>query len=270
LTEQAPEFVDASDGQHRLSLSQSGVEFVLSKINANEVVADGEPEAAVDINDDQASQLRSAKTGVLSLDMPGADYGAVNYELLDVINSEAQSAPDVGNVWVRVTNKLSAIDIDARLAGNYFHMLMECLPKDRRSFTDDELAAIAQSLNDFTVQGLVLKKLVDIGKSLMQLFTASDLYRTMQLARTVLREWPCYKLEGNLVENRPDLLIEDENGNWLIVDFKTDNILQEQELQQQLHLHRRQLEGYKSDLKRIANIEADAAIYFARLGRLYQ
>lgn len=67
---------------------------------------------------------------------------------------------------------------------------------------------------------------------------------------------------------RPDLLIEDEYGNWTIVDYKTDKFPQEK-LMRQAAKHHEQLEQYAHDLNRLTGIQASTYIYFAEFGILF-
>ena len=67
---------------------------------------------------------------------------------------------------------------------------------------------------------------------------------------------------------RPDLLLETETGDWLVIDYKTDHVDLES-LSKQGRLHLGQLQGYVRDLKALTGIEAKPLIYFARPGVLH-
>lgn len=74
--------------------------------------------------------------------------------------------------------------------------------------------------------------------------------------------------EDSSSTKRPDLLIEDESGNWIIVDYKTDKFQQEK-MTQQAAKHHEQLSEYSRDLNRLTGIQAATYIYFAEFGILF-
>jgi ATP-dependent exoDNAse (exonuclease V) beta subunit len=113
------------------------------------------------------------------------------------------------------------------------------------------------------------RRLVQEAKLLLQRFIGSDLHKSILSAKQILHELPYYKVsDTKSTTSRPDLLIETNDSNWLIVDYKTDRFPADA-MAAQAKTHAKQLEQYRQDLSDIAGIQANKSIYFARHGVLY-
>ncbi|MBX9686050.1 MAG: UvrD-helicase domain-containing protein [Candidatus Obscuribacterales bacterium] len=158
--------------------------------------------------------------------------------------------------------------VHATIAGNYFHLLMNRLgknlelpsEKDRRSL----LLNLEVAVHDPAQQEVLLKE----SEHLLISFKNSSLYPLMKTARRLFQESAYIIIrDGKEQELRPDLIIEDSNGAWHLVDYKTDH-LDAKQVARQVSSHRAQISRYVEDLEIMLQIKAKAWIYFAQLGRL--
>lgn len=260
LAEQVPGHAELEAGSHAISLANGRANMILRKVSTEYSIAGGAKCSKADVDISATNRNEGAES---------IGVRAVNYELLEPLESEFVAPPIAGSPWSRVSRRDSLSELDPRLVGNFFHMLMECLPADLSPMLEESLATIAMSLGDNTVHTHVLVQLIEAGRSMIQTFYESELYKIMKAAQSVLRELPYHKLDDGLVENRPDLLIKRDDDNWLIVDFKTDKFPAEK-MDEHARLYRRQLKNYQDDLLAIAGIRAETALYFARSGHLYK
>jgi ATP-dependent exoDNAse (exonuclease V) beta subunit len=65
------------------------------------------------------------------------------------------------------------------------------------------------------------------------------------------------------------LILEDHQGRWHIIDYKTDHVSLA-EVQTQLQKHTRQLLEYANDLRALTGLPFTASLYFAQLGLLVE
>jgi ATP-dependent exoDNAse (exonuclease V) beta subunit len=99
-------------------------------------------------------------------------------------------------------------------------------------------------------------------------FRNSDLYSLLQDAKRRLEEVPYIIIrDGKELEFRPDLIVEDQYGDWHIVDYKTDKFDIKQ-LNKRVKEHQAQLTNYVADLETILGVSSRAWLYFADHGRL--
>ena len=195
---------------------------------------------------------------------------AVQVNLLEPITSEQLDPPSVWNETSRITTSDSGKQPNPIVVGNLFHMLMEHLPADFSEFSDEQIEALLLSLGDEAVQRSTRRHLVEEGKKFMSKLRESELWQLIKDAKQLLHESPYRKFEnGEVLLGRPDLLIKQPDGNWLLVDYKTDRFKIEN-IEQQARLHHAQLVQYQEDLLAIAGIRAQAAIYFAQHGLLHR
>ncbi len=158
--------------------------------------------------------------------------------------------------------------VHATIAGNYFHLLMQRLgpalelpsERERRNLLLHHEVAIS----DEAQQELMLRE----SERLLLLFSGSKLHSLMRNARRTLFEHS-YTIvrDGRERDFRPDLLIEDVQGQWHIVDFKTDQF-EVKQISKQIKSHQAQLATYVDDLALLLGINAKAWLYFAHHGRL--
>lgn len=172
---------------------------------------------------------------------------------------------------VRLTPSSSYKHIHQTLSGTFFHLVMEhlgicrALP-DREALeqliTSKELSIAHADLKESAIKDTL--KMLDYLED-------STLFGQIKEARRLYPE-KSYLMAlstGELQRNRPDLLLEDKNGHWHIIDYKTDQ-LKHDELSHYAERHKEQLARYRDDLHKLLKVSATASLYFARSGTLYQ
>jgi len=73
--------------------------------------------------------------------------------------------------------------------------------------------------------------------------------------------------EFGIKSKRPDLLLQDKDGKWYIIDYKTDNVPLA-ELEGHSRFHYKQLQMYVNDLRLLTGEEFTPLLYYARHARL--
>jgi ATP-dependent exoDNAse (exonuclease V) beta subunit len=171
--------------------------------------------------------------------------------------------------WTRVTPGKGEDDaLDATVIGVYLHAVLENLPLSLERPDDITLQSIAMMQGSAVAHPEKLKRLLSEGDKLLDVFYNSELFGLMKNAKRRLTELPYVFINDFGIESRrPDLLIEDENGNWLIIDYKTDDI-PESAVEQQARRHAAQLEEYSRDIRHLTGLNPGIRLYFARHGKL--
>src|SRR5262249_13860470 len=106
----------------------------------------------------------------------------------------------------------------------------------------------------------------EIGKMVTD-FQKSPLYSRIQKAKQKETEIPFSKKEGDgLIEGTLDLAFE-EDGGWVIVDYKTDRVDQKH-LRDRVQTYKPQIQLYSDALSALSkkNVK-ESLLYFARLGQ---
>lgn len=170
----------------------------------------------------------------------------------------------------RITPGKHGVQLDARLVGTYFHSLMEHmlvrLEKPQRWLFEE----VALSQGDWASHPEVVEHLVRQGERWIDKFYDSDLFLLMKNARRRLHEIPYFSyVDEGLEDKRPDLLIEDKDGEWHLVDYKIDSF-PIANLDAQAAEHLPQMLGYVRDLRSITGINCTAHLFFANHGLLHK
>ncbi len=201
-----------------------------------------------------------------------APPGALNERLLEPSSMHLGLAPlPAGSSLIeRVTPSPSFTEPDARLTGNFFHKLMEFLPQKKANLTEDELYALAGQLGETIAHPQLIKALIEQGKKLLSIYSRSDFQSMITTAKTICHEWSYYReADDQLKLYRPDLLLETQDSNWYLIDYKTDHF-PVKDIEQQALRHRRQLDQYCADFTAFTGIKPQFAIYFAQHGLLHR
>lgn len=64
---------------------------------------------------------------------------------------------------------------------------------------------------------------------------------------------------------RPDLIFQDAEGDWHLVDYKTDHFAAK-DVEIQARKHREQIKTYVADLRKLTGVELRPWLYFAQHG----
>lgn len=138
--------------------------------------------------------------------------------------------------------------------GTLTHRALSLIPLEPLRAASDPEAAVKQAIHDlaerevFTYQEVMLLNIGGVAG-----FFASDLGRRMLASDNVRREWAFNLVmdeHGTLLQGVIDCAFR-EDGAWVLVDYKTDRIADEDEFIQR---YRRQLEWYAQALTRITGL----------------
>jgi ATP-dependent helicase/nuclease subunit A len=161
-----------------------------------------------------------------------------------------------------------------RVVGTFFHALMENLPLTK-SVDREWVRDIAYNQGVHFVHPKRLDALVDEGLRLLEIYRGSRLRELVEKSHSRFNEMPYLVYvddsDRGVITMRPDLLVEAADGEWHLVDFKTDhfNHLSAGAVEQQARKHRHQLKRYVDDLQIMAGVQIRPAIYFAQYGIYY-
>ncbi len=196
----------------------------------------------------------------------------VNLDLLEPLST---GAGDIGPVpWqalVRTTPSVVNPSVHATIVGSYFHLLMDRLSQSMEMVTREVMLDLLVHPEVGVFHETLQQQLLSEGEKLLAIFVASPLIQQMKTARRRIHETSYFTTRNGQpqAECRPDLLLEDIQGNWSIVDYKTDHFPLP-ELARQAKQHRAQLVGYADDFQKITGIEPRSFIYFAQHGTLHE
>ena len=217
---------------------------------------------------DQMEEASSRRLESQTPELPGR---IAKLSLLDRIHGEEADLPSVGGDSSRVTPaKTSEVLLPANLVGTYFHNLMEYISFNLAEFPGPELfESVAYELGVMVSHPEKRKLLIAEGRKLIELFFESKLHTMMVMARERYEEFPYLLVggEGSVLSKRPDLILQDEDGHWFVIDFKTDEFPRSS-MRSNINRHRRQLLAYVRDLEKLTGIKYTPAVYFARHGEL--
>lgn len=160
---------------------------------------------------------------------------------------------------------------DASTLGTFFHSLMENLPPSGRRVDRAFVSDIAFTLGASIAHPSVLNALVDEGERLLNIYFDSRLAGLLARTAVKLHELPYFIKASDgerLFLRRPDLIFEDESGQWQLVDYKTDQFGADR-VDSQARKHREQIKGYVLDLERLTGRTITPWLYFAQHGIFY-
>ncbi|HEY9731514.1 MAG TPA: UvrD-helicase domain-containing protein [Drouetiella sp.] len=193
----------------------------------------------------------------------------IDYSLIEALPAIQLEAPTSWADWSRVTPSVDVKPFGATVSGTYFHSLMEHVTLVSTGMTAEVIESLAFAQGDVVAHPDSLARLVREGERLLAIFQNSKLATLLKTSKRHFHEMPYLMLDSESSSTkRPDLLIEDEVGNWIIVDYKTDKFQQEK-IAQQAAKHHEQLAEYARDLNVLTGIQASTYIYFAEFGILF-
>jgi ATP-dependent helicase/nuclease subunit A len=194
---------------------------------------------------------------------------SINKNLLEPIPHPDGAVPEPPDSWLRVTSHSPDYINHELILGTYFHNVMEYFAATKTKPDTKTLETLARSLNGRATDVDLQAALVRQVEKLLPIFYDSELYSMMMNAQKLLfeRAYIPFKDEGGSSSKRPDLLLQDTDGNWRIVDYKTDAVKPDT-LKQEISRHRQQILTYVNDIKTICNIDAPGYLYFAQSGGL--
>ncbi|MDQ5936686.1 MAG: hypothetical protein QG574_4022 [Cyanobacteriota bacterium erpe_2018_sw_21hr_WHONDRS-SW48-000092_B_bin.40] len=163
--------------------------------------------------------------------------------------------------------------ITAASLGTFFHSLMENLPPSGRKVDRAWIADIAFTQGAMVAHGDLLNRLVDEGERLLSVYYESRLYGLLSQSQQRRHELP-YLIDAasgfseagpDIRPRRPDLIFQDAEGDWHLVDYKTDHFAAK-DVEIQARKHREQIKTYVADLRKLTGVELRPWLYFAQHG----
>ncbi len=157
--------------------------------------------------------------------------------------------------------------------GVFFHALMENLP----TYSKADAAALYVYVRDIAstqsfhmAHGPKLERLVAEGLRLLDIYFDSRLHKLLSTASRRYNEAEYSLFHGDdLIKRRPDLIFQTFEGDWYLVDFKTDHAAGEGEMRARAGRHSAQLNNYRAELSRLSGLSLTSHIYFAQTGILF-
>lgn len=174
----------------------------------------------------------------------------------------------------------------AKFLGVFFHALMEHLP-NARSFGTEDAARLTRYIGDIAgmqsfhlAHGAQLSRLVEEGERLMKVYYDSRLCELVNSSTRRFHESSYLVADfGSLKNYRPDMIFAADNGDWYIVDFKTDRInegassentnIESANIEKLAQRHSEQVLTYSRHLEKLSGLKFKAHIYFAQKGLLF-
>ncbi|HEY9760732.1 MAG TPA: UvrD-helicase domain-containing protein [Oculatellaceae cyanobacterium] len=192
-------------------------------------------------------------------------------DLLPPMNQEKLPLPSSWQGCERVTASDGRPVFSATLLGTFFHSLMENIPSDGRRLSEDEIEAIAFAQSAVIPLPGNLSALVNHGEALLDKFYNSGFAAIFLGASRRLHELPyLYSAADGVVHaRRPDLILQQSSGSWLLVDYKTDHFEKHELLKHSLE-HGQQLQTYVNELQELLGVQLTAFIYYAEYGLLQE
>lgn len=203
----------------------------------------------------------------------GASCDSIQWTL-DLMLPMTQEKLPLPSSWQgceRVTASDDRPVFSATLLGTFFHSLMENIPPDGRRLSEDEIEAIAFAQSAVIPLPGNLSALVNHGMILLDKFYNSSFASIFLCASRRLHELPyLYSAADGVVHaRRPDLILQQSSGSWLLVDYKTDHFEKHELLKHSLE-HGQQLQTYVNELQELLGVQLTAFIYYAEYGLLQE
>jgi ATP-dependent helicase/nuclease subunit A len=156
----------------------------------------------------------------------------------------------------------------ATVLGTLFHAAMQRLVLNGKQDDDTTLDLLAaQEL--FVSDAKLRIKLVTQCRRFLQTYNHSKLHEMLCVAQRFLPEvgYTTFDEAGGSADKRPDLIFQDNEEHFHVVDFKTDK-LEPDELPTKVNEHSAQVLEYAADFQKLTGHKARAWLYFADRGLL--
>ncbi len=222
-----------------------------------------------------ATGFAAAVEAAIEIEMPAAEQSGQAQKLLLLepshVNLAELKVNELGRsrITPHIGNR-SGVILNATTLGTFFHALMENLPPSGRRVDREWISDIAFTQGVMVSHHELLKQLVDEGERLLEIYYGSRLHGLLSQSQQRRHELPylidvSYGPTPDMKPRRPDLIFEDAQGAWHLVDYKTDHFPAEQ-VELQARKHREQLKTYTNDLRLLTGHELTPWLYFAQHG----
>jgi ATP-dependent helicase/nuclease subunit A len=175
--------------------------------------------------------------------------------------------------WQAIERVTPAGDLPVHqtVLGEFFHAIMQRFASRMSKPTQDMLSSLCMSSHFNAVHSDQSEYLSREAQGLVDIFFTSELFEILSKSRRRLHEIPylAVEVDESIADRRVDLIVEDAEGDWHIIDFKTDQV-DVSRLESKTNEHASQILEYVRHFKQLTGHEARGWIYFARLGRLLE
>jgi ATP-dependent helicase/nuclease subunit A len=195
----------------------------------------------------------------------------IGFDLLESLASVEQTASS--SVPWAATLRVTALpesEPHATVVGNLFHAAMQRLALTGKLDDEPSLDVLA-SEELAIVDSQLRKKLVHECSRMLEIYRGSRLADLLPKTRRFLSEvgYTTFGEDGQVQDKRPDLIFQDDNQRWHVVDFKTDKLTPE-DVPEKVNEHSAQVLEYVNDFERLTGFRASGWLYFAELGLLVE
>lgn len=187
-----------------------------------------------------------------------------SWDLIWDAHEDAPSAPPA-NSGSRITVSSTRLHLESTVVGTFFHALLEQISTDFSPPSDDVLMSLAFAQSESVADRAFFEQLIEEGRHLMNVFFASDFCCNLKMAKRHYHEIPYQLCKNGGVTKRPDLIYQDQQDRWHLIDYKTDHVSLS-EIPAHVDRHRKQVLEYVSEIESLTGIRCIPAIYFAQHG----
>lgn len=196
----------------------------------------------------------------------------IGFDLLQPLSGALQGEVPAKRIhWhraERVTLPTKDPTLHPTVVGNLFHAVMQHILNSHAVADRDLIARLSTSAGVNAVEPKLREALVERAMKFVSVYESSTLKEMVATATRVLSEINYTVVSGpNDADKRPDLILQDTNGQWRIIDFKTDHMTAG-DVPAKVNAHSHQLLQYVRDFEMISGAKATGWLYFAELGRL--
>jgi ATP-dependent helicase/nuclease subunit A len=196
--------------------------------------------------------------------------GKINYSLIDPVPSQARDFKNNALAARRISPRQGHVELSPILVGNYFHALLERLPPGKKQCDRIFLRNVALLQGNEVAHKDALADLIGVGENLLLKYFESELFEILERAIERHHELPYMMiLDDRLDTKRPDLLIKKPDQSWHVIDYKTD-VFPAAEIERQAATHRKQLEGYATELFQLLGTKVSTHLYFAQHALMFE
>jgi ATP-dependent exoDNAse (exonuclease V) beta subunit len=160
-----------------------------------------------------------------------------------------------------------AASLDAMTLGTLYHRCMELLNFAQPQANKDLISRVIWEMDlDDAADAVALTSELD---DMIAKFSAHDLWGSLASARQIHRELDFILNVGQLtLRGQIDLLYCDAQGQWHIVDYKSDRVATDEQIAQRASNYELQMLAYSLAAQRYLDQPVtDASLYFLRPGR---
>jgi len=194
--------------------------------------------------------------------------GESNQQMLEAISFVLTEPTVDWQLLGRITPASDEPSMAPTVLGQFFHLIMQRWQPGWTKVPDSVLNELAHHKDVRAIHSAQRQWLIAEVEQLVEKFKNSELNTIWSSSLRTFREMPyVISVVDDVHTRRPDLLLEDKDGQWSIVDFKTDHF-DIATIDSHLNQHKKQILQYLNDIEQLTGEKANAYVYFAQHGVL--